>query len=66
MFSNWNVGSARLAGRASVIRQRLGRAKPAKSNAVHKPMSYVERMLLCERLERNAEREWRKGLGAST
>lgn len=52
--TNWTEGSARVAGRAYVIRNRLGRAKPARSVAPHKPMSYVERALLCERLERQA------------
>lgn len=51
--SNWSNGSAALYG-ARVIRQRLGRAKPAKSNAPHKCMSYVERAILCAKLERQA------------
>lgn len=54
LSSNWSMGSARSFGRAYVIRNRLGRAKPAKSQAPHKPMSSVERAILCARLERQA------------
>lgn len=61
--TNWSLGSAPVAGRAYVIRQRLGRAKPAKSVAPHKFMSSVERVLLAERLEKRAEHEWRKQMG---
>lgn len=52
--TNWSLGSAPLAGRAYTIRQRLGRAKPAKSVAPHKCLSYVDRVLLCQKLEREA------------
>lgn len=52
--TNWTEGSARSAGRAYVIRNRLGRAKPAKSQAPHKCMGFVDRVLLCAKLEREA------------
>lgn len=61
--TNWTMGSAPLTGRAYAIRQRLGRAKPAKSVAPHKFMSSVERTLLADRLEKRAEREWRAQMG---
>lgn len=54
LTSNWSTGSARSAGRAYVIRNRLGRAKPAKSNAPHKCMGFVDRAILCAKLERQA------------
>lgn len=53
LSSNWSQGSTREFG-CRVIRQRIGRAKPAKSNAPHKCMSYVERAILCAKLERQA------------
>jgi hypothetical protein len=54
--SNWSEGSAKSFGKAYVIRQRLGRAKPAKSNAPHKCMGFVDRQILCAKLERQAVR----------
>lgn len=50
--SNWSIGQAREAGRAYVIRQRLGTAPARKSQAVHKYMSASSRMALCAKLER--------------
>lgn len=54
LTSNWSTGSARTFGKAYVIRNRLGRAKPAKSNAPHKCMGFVDRQILCAKLERQA------------
>ena len=54
LTTNWSIGSARTFGKAYVIRNRLGRAKPAKSVASHKCLSPVERALLCAKLERIA------------
>lgn len=51
--SNWTKGGSAWYG-ARVIRQRVGQAPPAKSQAPHKCMSSVERALLCQRLERQA------------
>lgn len=50
--SNWSIGQAREAGRAYVIRQRLGTAPARKSQAVHKYMSASSRKALCAKLER--------------
>lgn len=51
--SNWTKGGSAWYG-VRVIRQRIGQAPPAKSQAPHKCMSSVERALLCQRLERQA------------
>jgi hypothetical protein len=53
--SNWSKGSASLFG-AHVIRQRIGRAAPAKSVKVHEFMSHDARKALCTWLEARADR----------
>jgi len=52
--SNWSVGTCREAGRAYVIRQKLGSAPARKSQAVHKFMSDSSRAALASRLEHQA------------
>jgi hypothetical protein len=52
--TNWSEGSARDAGKAYVIRNRLGRAAPRKSRAAHTFMRPELRQALIEKLEREA------------
>lgn len=57
LSSNWSQGSSRLFG-CRVIRQKIGRAKPRKSNQVHAFMDTEQRAALANSLER----AWRKDL----
>lgn len=51
LSSNWSQGSSRLFG-CRVIRQKIGRAKPRKSNQVHVFMPDDERAAKAAALER--------------
>jgi len=48
--SNWRIGEAREFG-ARIFRQKLGRARPRKSNAAHKFMDAAAREAFCASLK---------------
>lgn len=50
LTSNWSIGDARRF-RPHVIRQKIGRASPAKSGKPHKCMGIHARENLCAKLE---------------
>ena len=54
--SNWSEGSAKLVGRACVIRQRIGVAKPRASKKPHAFMDAAARLSLCAKLEHMASK----------
>lgn len=63
LISNWSIRGTELSGRARVIRQKIGRAAAPKSVRAHTMMSQDSRSELAAKLERNAEREWRRQMG---
>lgn len=57
LSTNWTIGSSREAGRAYVIRNKIGRAPARKSQATHAFLTAAQRIALCDKLERDAARK---------